>query len=301
VILGEKEMFNRVVVGFDQSDGSRDALVLGRQLADRVGAEMVLVAVVPSPTGGSLIPALPGNAFTNLVAEAESGLSQAAEEFNASTELITSSSAARGLAELTETLHGDLLVLGCARAEAGRVRAGSKARVLMHGSTCAIALAPVGYRDNPGELSKVGAAVAGPNSENEEIVCSVESGCAIFAAVEVAGSGNDLKVISVADDYAENWGFWGASLSLTELGGASRRMARRILDKAMESVPEALKTEQVLLEGRVADQLRRQSEDLDILCMGSRGYGPIRRVLLGSVSSEVVDDAGCVLLVMPRH
>jgi nucleotide-binding universal stress UspA family protein len=200
-------MFNRIVVGFDESEGSRDALVFGRKLADRVGAEMVLVAVVPSPTGGSLIPALPANAFTNLVAQAEAGLRQAAEEFDASAELVTSSSAARGLAELTETLHGDLLVLGCSRAHPGNVRAGNKARVLLHGATCAIALAPVGYRDNPDEITSVGAAVVGPNSEDEEIVCSAESGCAIWAAVEVAGPGNSLRVISVADDYAENWGF----------------------------------------------------------------------------------------------
>jgi hypothetical protein len=34
--------------------------------------------------------------------------------------------------------------------------------------------------------------------------------------------------------------------------------------------------------------------------MGSRGYGPVRAVLLGSVSRRVADEARCPVLVLPR-
>jgi nucleotide-binding universal stress UspA family protein len=34
--------------------------------------------------------------------------------------------------------------------------------------------------------------------------------------------------------------------------------------------------------------------------MGSRGYGPLRRVLLGSVSSHVMRHAHCPVVVVPR-
>jgi hypothetical protein len=34
--------------------------------------------------------------------------------------------------------------------------------------------------------------------------------------------------------------------------------------------------------------------------LGSRGYGPLQRVLLGSVSRAVVNNAHCPVLVAPR-
>ena len=37
-----------------------------------------------------------------------------------------------------------------------------------------------------------------------------------------------------------------------------------------------------------------------LLVVGSRGYGPLRRVLLGSVSTELVRSAPCPLIVTPR-
>jgi nucleotide-binding universal stress UspA family protein len=41
-------------------------------------------------------------------------------------------------------------------------------------------------------------------------------------------------------------------------------------------------------------------EGLDLLVLGSRGFGPLRRVLLGSVSSQLVRLAPCPVLVVPR-
>jgi nucleotide-binding universal stress UspA family protein len=34
--------------------------------------------------------------------------------------------------------------------------------------------------------------------------------------------------------------------------------------------------------------------------MGSRGYGPLRAVLLGGVAGRVLRDAACTVLVVPR-
>jgi nucleotide-binding universal stress UspA family protein len=282
-------MFERIVVGFDESDGSRDALALGKALAGRLGARLVVVGVVPSPTGGSLMPALPANAFTNLTEQARIGVETAAAEYDAEAEIVEASSAARGLEELTETIEGDLLVIGCAGAGEGTARAGHKARALMQGSRCAVAIAPAGYRNGEERLSLIGAAVDG----------SPESGHALEAAAEIAGDGT-VRVLSVATDFAEAWGFWGATYALSELDEASKDATRTILRQATASLPDETTTETVMLEGIASEQLRKQSEELDLLCLGSRGYGPILRVLLGSVSSELLKEVACPVVVVPR-
>jgi nucleotide-binding universal stress UspA family protein len=40
--------------------------------------------------------------------------------------------------------------------------------------------------------------------------------------------------------------------------------------------------------------------DVDLMVVGSRGYGPIRRVLLGSVTLKLMSEAPCPVLVVPR-
>ena len=56
-----------------------------------------------------------------------------------------------------------------------------------------------------------------------------------------------------------------------------------------------------LLVGAVVDVLAEiDQEDVDLLCCGSRGYGPVRRVLLGGVSARLVRQARSPLVVVPR-
>jgi len=282
-------LFERIVVGFDESEGSRDALALGKALAERLEAKLIVVGVVPSPIGGSLMPALPANAFTNLADQARKGVEAAASELGAEARIVEASSAARGLEEMTEQMEGDLLVLGCAGTDEGTVRAGHKARVLMQGSPCAVALAPVGYRNSDSQLGRIGAAIDG----------SPESGHALEIAVEITGRGT-VRLLSVVTDFADAWGFWGATYALSELAEASKEATEKILDQAATSLPGNVKAEKVLLDGIASVQIREHSADLDLLCVGSRGYGPVRRVLLGSVSSDLLRKVACPVVVVPR-
>ena len=55
-----------------------------------------------------------------------------------------------------------------------------------------------------------------------------------------------------------------------------------------------------VLDGNPADVLRERSADVDLLVLGSRGYGPLRRVFLGSVSSKVLHGSQCPVLITPR-
>jgi nucleotide-binding universal stress UspA family protein len=49
-----------------------------------------------------------------------------------------------------------------------------------------------------------------------------------------------------------------------------------------------------------ARELADAAHDLDLLVTGSRGYGPIRRLMLGSTSSKLVHEAPCPVLVLTR-
>jgi len=53
-------------------------------------------------------------------------------------------------------------------------------------------------------------------------------------------------------------------------------------------------------EGDPAEVLVERSRDLDLLVVGSRGYGPIRHALVGNVSWDVLRSAACPVLVVPR-
>ena len=52
--------------------------------------------------------------------------------------------------------------------------------------------------------------------------------------------------------------------------------------------------------GNAAEILADGSEDLDLLVLGSRGYGPLHSVLVGGVAGRVVREAACPVLVLPR-
>jgi nucleotide-binding universal stress UspA family protein len=58
----------------------------------------------------------------------------------------------------------------------------------------------------------------------------------------------------------------------------------------------------VLLEGRAANVIveRAAQRRAELVVIGSRGLGPLRSMLLGSVSAEVVDHAPCPVLVVRR-
>jgi nucleotide-binding universal stress UspA family protein len=53
--------------------------------------------------------------------------------------------------------------------------------------------------------------------------------------------------------------------------------------------------------GRAGAMLAEPAHDLDLLVMGSRDLGAVRRVVLGSVSTHVVRHAPCPVIVALGH
>jgi nucleotide-binding universal stress UspA family protein len=81
---------------------------------------------------------------------------------------------------------------------------------------------------------------------------------------------------------------------------AMRAPLSTLLARAKEQVTalEGVQGDAVL--GNPGEELAAFGERVDLLVVGSRGHGPLRRLMLGSTSSYLAGHAGCALLVLPR-
>ncbi len=83
--------------------------------------------------------------------------------------------------------------------------------------------------------------------------------------------------------------------------GQSPPQPERVIEEGLAAVGEGIAADTLRREGDPALELVRASEeDVDLLVVGSRGYGPISRALLGSVSRPVANKAACPVLVVRR-
>ena len=73
-----------------------------------------------------------------------------------------------------------------------------------------------------------------------------------------------------------------------------------VLDRAMEMVPEGIEKESFSDTGSPAVVVLdfAETNDIDLIVMGSRGLGVVKGVLLGSVSQYVVEQSKCPVLVV---
>ena len=73
------------------------------------------------------------------------------------------------------------------------------------------------------------------------------------------------------------------------------------LEEAAARLPDEVRVESVLREGEPADQIVEAiREGIDLMAMGSRNYGPLRRVVVGSTAIELIQRAPCPIIVVPR-
>ena len=78
------------------------------------------------------------------------------------------------------------------------------------------------------------------------------------------------------------------------------RAAQDELDEAVASVGAEAHARGALREGDPARALTDATRELDLLVTGSRGYGPLRAVLLGGVTGPLLREAHAPVVVVPR-
>ena len=198
--------------------------------------------------------------------------------------IIADTSPPRALHALAEREDVALVVVGSTHhGPAGRVVPGSTGERLLHGSPCPVAIVPRGYAD-AGPIRTVGVGYDG----------SDESKAALAAAYQLARRFDaGLRVIRVFDAT-----YVGTPALMTVPGHehvhedyeASQREA---LDEAVEAVPGDVRVEAGFVAGSARHELAAQSERVDLMVVGSRGYGPRAAVLLGGVTHTLLRKAAC--------
>jgi nucleotide-binding universal stress UspA family protein len=282
-----------ILVGFDGSEHGCDALTLGRALATTLSARLVVViAYTPEQwlwAPGTADP-MDRDERERVVAQAEAAFSgRDRVEFRT----VASPSAAGALHAEAERERVHIIVVGSShRGVMGRMLLGTVTQEVLDAAPCAVAVAPRGLAANPEiRFSRVGVGFDDTPAAHDAL--AVARSFATHARAE-------LRLV------------WAAHLSTRALPLAFtsymnpdyfediRAEVEDRLEQAAAPIREDVTVRSEIVPGHTIAALVKQSERLDLLVLGSRGYGPLTRVLLGSVSRHVVNDARCPVLVVPR-
>lgn len=254
-------MYSRILVGYLDTEQGNDALELGRILAQANGAEL--------------------HVFTATGRDDKS------------------------LAALARAEGADLVVLGSThRGPLGRIVPGEAVGRLLGEAPCAVAVAPPGFsrpadgdlawRPLSGDADDVGLRVIGVGFDG-----SRASAEALKTAVELAlPNGAALRVYTVARRYPHVPGASG-----DERGPGvptEAEVLRGMLHEAVADLPSAVRALPVFMRGFAAEELvEAATTGVDLLVLGSRAGGPLRRRLRHSVTSTVMQGAKCPVLISP--
>jgi nucleotide-binding universal stress UspA family protein len=280
----EDQMFKRVLVGVDGTPRGRDAIALASRLLDREGAlTLAHVRSGPANPPRALMPQV----FSEERLASEQLLEQEREQagVNADTISVAALTPGRGLHERAEDLRADLLVVGsCRHGAFGRVMLGDDTRAALNGAPGAVAIAALGYAEHPAVPARIGVAYNG----------SAESESALELAIELArasrASVHALEVVPL-----RTYGYT-AFTAPVPVGGEIEDM----LAEAQARLGTLAGVEGAARYGMVGEELASFGDEVDLLVVGSRGYGPLRRLVSGSTTMYLERHARCSLLVLPR-
>jgi nucleotide-binding universal stress UspA family protein len=272
-------MFRQIVVGVDGREGGRDAAALAKLLVAPEG-ELTLAYVFPGDAhayrGASA--AYEPSDRERAVALLETVREETGVE--AHLRALGSPSVGRGLHELCEAIGSDLVSLGSSRRGLlGRVLIADDTSAALNGAPCSIAIAPTNYSQQPRALRQIGVGYDG--SPESEHALSVARALARACGAKLSA----LEAVSVPSD-----AFFGP--------GAVDTTPERLLEDARVRIAALGDVEPHAAYGQPAEELALYSGSLDLLIVGSRGYGPIGRLIHGSTSQQLAHSARCPLLVL---
>jgi nucleotide-binding universal stress UspA family protein len=276
-------MFKNVVVGVNEGEGGHDAIALAKTLL-AAGGELTLAHVFVEDEVGSRVWRDPTMADRR--EHARELLEQAVAETGVHGNLRWrgASSVGRGLHEIAEIIEADLLVVGSSRRGLlGRVRLADDTRSALNGAPCAIGVAPAGYHSEPpAAIREVGVGYDG-SRESEQAVTIART-----LATELGAALSAFQAVTTP-----SYVFHGR----TAVDGT---MIKDLVHEARDQIKALDGVEAHAAYGDPVEELTLYSASLDLLVVGSRGYGPFGRLVHGSTTQKLARTARCPLLVLTR-
>jgi nucleotide-binding universal stress UspA family protein len=291
-----------LTVAYTPDERGKTALHLASMLARSLGDELVICSVIPAPW-------VPGMA--RIDAEYRQELDEIADhalklarkslpgDVSARFERHSARSAPTGLLEVAKQHEAYMIVVGTSSAGVfGHIGLGSVTNRLLHTSPVAIALAPRGFRSQPGaKVKRVTAAYDG--SANAESL--------LLAAARVAALvGASLRIASFAvwsrPAYTTRLGTDSEDLVLQEWITDLEKSAHAALGQVEELAKAPRQVETVVGQG---DGWEEAIDDIgwdddDVLVVGSSAVGPIAQVFLGSRGAKILRSSPVPVVVVPR-
>ncbi len=279
-------MLEGIVVGYAGDRAGRDGVVLAAQLAHVARAQ--LTVVFPYHPLCATIPGAVAEQQARGELQALLGGSPVLE--GAHFRWSNASWPIRALHEIAAYEEAQLIVFGAAPERLERRHVALMAR-MVHGAPCAVAAAPSGYADRERRaLRCIGVGFA----DTPDGHLALRVGCQLARELDgeacvIAGCGLSP---TLADYAALSW-------TLPQIEQDTYEETQALLERAVAGLDCDVQFEVSREDGCRA--LLAASERFDLLVLGSRGYGPVGHVLLGSVSAAVMRSAKCPVLVLPHQ
>ena len=270
--------FKNVLVGVDGTSAGRDAIAVGTMLRDPHGRLTLAHVVLAQGAIYRNFRSTTAGEQSHVLLERERQAAGVSAELTG----MFAPSVAGGLHQLVEDCEADLLVVGsCARGSVERLLRGDDTQGALRGAACAVAVAPRGCAERPKRIDSIGVAYNN-TSESERAVSAARTlaarhGAALRAMTVVRPPG--LSAIAGSR--------WAMTLDALEEAALDRlRSLGDVAGRVTVGPPEL--------------ELAVFGDELDLLVIGSRGHGPLRRLLLGSTTAHLARSARCPVLVLPQ-
>jgi len=283
-------MTNQIVVGYDSSPSSLEAVAWAASEARARKARLMIIACYEIPIGVSA-----GGAWltADVLSSIEDGTAASARTVKASVEshdpeLDVEVDVCRGPVReslISNLAPSDLLVVGTSSHEgASGFWLGSTSRWVTRHSPCPVAVVR-------------GAASRG---RPDRIVVGIDGSAESIAALMWAADEADLHGVDLVVVHGWNYPYVGVETRAEQVRDLTRIDAATVLDRAVEVARErcGVSVKDLLVEAAPATALLASVRDGDILVLGAEGHGAMVAGLVGSTVNSVVEQSAVPVIVV---
>lgn len=140
------------------------------------------------------------------------------------------------------------------------------------------------------------------------VLLAIDGSASAASASRLVGSlawpeGTVIEVVTVLEPIADIFGTVYVPAPVEPVDGDATRSLGNLMDETCATLQQPGRiVRPVVLEGRAASAIVEEASAFraELVVVGSRGFGALKSMVLGSVSAEIVDHAPCPVLVVRR-